>query len=304
MKPTIWAAQNGILHLTIEDIDAAIAAGYTKISVVQDTSSTGSFATSTGTATLVASQCGYQVQDLDATTAVYYRARLSNADGTSVGDWADVLQYGTQLAYCSAFDIRQELATAHGDASISAKHEHTLWSMARQVSRLIDHYKVVEDGAYLASGSEVRYFDGETYEIDLHDMPAASVTAVEVEETDGTWTAWSASDYWTEPYNASALSRPITRIRVSDRSTSNESAFTVGLKRVRITGVWGISTTAPELVRRACVVQVAQWWSRGQAGWRAQKGDGNFGTVIYPAALSDDVKMLLNSVYPKPGILA
>jgi hypothetical protein len=229
------------LSISVEDIDTVLATGYTQYQVFTDTSSTGSFATSDGTGTLVAQQMGYTYVDTDGDDSTYYKVAYYGA-GTGTGGKSDVLQGDIALYYCAALDVRQELAAgASDDAAIGTYDDEILWDMCEEASRLIDNYKRVEPGAYLASSStSSRYFAGSGdawQDID----PATSVTVVEVEESDGTYTAWTIdTDCYRWPYNYDAIDEPIVALQVVRKSGSSKSVFNVGPRRVRGTaGVAG-----------------------------------------------------------------
>ena len=106
-------------------------------------------------------------------------------------------------------------------------------------------------------------------------------------------------DYWPWPYNET----PIRAILVSDRSASAKSAWTAGPKRVKLTGVWGVSTSVPALVEQACATQVAIWYKRMMAGWATREGNAEFGYLTYPRTLDQDVKLMLDSVTPRVTML-
>jgi hypothetical protein len=144
----------------------------------------------------------------------------------------------------------------------------------------------------------VRYFDG-TGDAELWIDPAVSVSLVEVEETDGTWTSWAATDWWAWPYNDT----PTRMIEVSDRTNSTKGAWTKGPKRVRVTGVWGWTTTVPALIERACRTQVARWYKRAMQGWADVGGQAEMGTLRYVQRMDPDVEMILDQAEPGKSIL-
>ncbi len=211
------------LAVTANDIDEVIAAGYTQYRVFTDASSTGAFATLDGTGTLVAQQMGYTYVDTDGTTSLYYKtAYHGSSPGT--GTLSSVLQGGTILYYASALDVRKELSAGTvSDAAIGLHDNDIIWDMCEEATRVIDDFKRVEPGAYLASSStSSRKFAGTGIEWQDID-PAVTVTVVEVEETDGTFTEWTAdTDYYTWPYNASTKSEPIQRLQVVRKSGSSK----------------------------------------------------------------------------------
>lgn len=289
------------LDVTVDDITSIMAAGYTVIRVYTDVSSTGDFATLDGTITLVAVQTGYAYTDTDGTTATWYKTAYYGS-GPGLSAKSSAQQGGTVDAYCTAFDVRQELAVGSGNAAVNDDWDDVLWDLCVSCSRLIDAYKDVEEGAYLASGSEVRYFDGPGDGYLWLDTPAVSVSLVEVEETDGTWTSWAAADWWSWPYNAS----PIKRLDVSDRVGGAKSVWDRGPKRVRVTGVWGISTTVPSLVEQAARIQVARWYKRAMQGWADSGGSVEFGALAYGSTmegLDRDVRAMLRIAEPRTRVM-
>jgi len=290
------------LHITVDDIDNVIAAGYTQYWVYIDTSSTGSFATRDGTGTLSANTTGYSYIDTDGDSSTYYKvAYWGSSPGTS--SYSSVLQGGVAQYYASALDVRQELAAgASNDAAIGEHDDDIIWDMCEEASRLIDDYKRVESGAYLAGTStSARYFTGSGQEWQFID-PFVDVDAVEVEETDGTYTSWTAdTDYYTWPWDASSRSEPIQALQTVRKSGSSKSVFTAGPKRVRVTGVPGVSAAVPAAVRRAARIQVARWYKRAQQGWQDAGASMELGQLMYAQELDPDVKTVLRSVWPVKG---
>lgn len=287
------------LDVTVPDITEMMAAGYTLIRVYTDTAEDGAFSTLDGTVALAANTTGYGYVDTDGTTSTWYKVAYY---GSSPGESSksEAQQGGTMDAYCTAFEVRQELAAASGQVTISEKHDQVLWEMALEASRLIDGYKEVPDGSYLASGSAVRYFNGtgDAF-LWLDGSPAVSISQVEVEETDGTWTVWAATDYRTWPYNET----PLRRVDVSHRAESNKSAWTDGRYRVRITGVWGVSTTVPYLVARACKTQVALWYKKAMQGWSESGGAPQFGMLRYRRELDREIMAILDRAKPHKSLM-
>ncbi len=165
------------LQLTVQNIDEIIAAGYTVIRVYTDTSATGNFTTLDGTETLVADTTGYIYTDTDGSTSTWYKIAYYGS-GPGEGDKSAAQQGGTTDAYCTGFDVRQELATGSGASDVSAKWDYALWQMAQECSRLIDHYCQLEENAFLASGSETRYVDGNGRAELWLPWPATSISAV------------------------------------------------------------------------------------------------------------------------------
>ncbi len=289
------------LDVTVEDIVQVLAAGYTLIRVYTDTEEGGAFSTLDGTEALVAGTTGYAYLDTDGTTSTWYKVAYYGA-GPGESSKSDAQQGGTVDGYCSAFEVRRELAGGSGEVAIGEEHDAALWDIVVEVSRLIDEYKQVPEGAYLATASETRYLDGDGSRFLWLEWPAVSVSLVEVEETDGTWTEWGADDWWSWPYSGPG---PIDRLDVSDRSSGSKSVWDEGRKRVRVTGVWGVSATVPALVARACKTQAARWWKRAMQGWSDDGGGVGFGTLEYEgvAGLDRDVRRVLAVVRPRQALM-
>lgn len=288
------------LDITVDDITEVMAAGYTVIRVYTDTSQTGNFTTLNGTETLVAGQTGYSYVDTDGTTSTWYKVAYygSSPDESSK---SAAQQGGTIDAYATALDVRKELAAGSGNASIGQEHEDTIWDMLVEASRLIDNYKQVEPGAYDADDSETRYYFGSGTDRQVIDY-AVSVTSVAVEETDGTYTTWTANtDYYTWPYNASAIGEPIRRLEVVDKTGTTKSVFTHGTKRVKVVGVFGISSSPPDPIARACKIQAARWFKRAQQSWQDASMGAETLQTLYMKELDPEIKIILKSAFPHIG---
>jgi len=286
------------LDFTVPGIAAQLTAGYTIVRIYSATTQGGAFTTLEGTVTLYAGKEEYTYVDQDGTTALWYKTALY---GTTPGEAAKstAVQGSEVAAYCTAGDVRRELGMGSGNQQIGAEHEDVLWDMAIEATRLIDRFKRVEPGAYSASGSETRYFPGSGMNYQRIDH-AVSVSKVEVEETDGTYTEWTAdTDYFTWPYNAAAIGESIRALEVSEKSPTTKSVFTAGRKRVKVTGVWGIASTPPDDIARACKIQTARWFKRAQQAWQdAGMSAAESGQMSYVKKLDPDVETLLKGAFP------
>ena len=287
------------LSVSVNDIDSVISAGYTQYQVFTDASSTGSFATSDGTGTLVAQQMGYIYIDTDGDTSTYYKvAYYGTSPGTS--SLSTVLQGGTVQYYCQALDVRKELSAGRtDDAAIGTHDDDVLWNIIDAVTRWIDNYKRVEPGAYLAgTATATRYFAGsgtKWQEID----PATTVSVVSVEETDSTYTAWTAdTDYYTWPYNAPSNGEPYRKLEVIRKSGSSKSVFQYGPKRIKVNGIWGISASVPPDVRQIATALASRVYSAAQQAYQDASASAELGQMVYAEAQHPMIKAMLDSVFP------
>jgi hypothetical protein len=303
-SPTIHAVigtEPTLIYVTVDDLEGITAAGFTNIRVWQDASSTGAFSVNTGTATLATGTLGYTIYDADGSSSLYYKAALWQTGQT--GTLSSAVAVGTNPYYCTPLDVRQELAAGNTtDSAIGLHDEKILWDMCEEASRLIDDYKRVEPGAYSASSStSSRYFHGSGTTWQTVD-PSVSVDAVAVEESDGTYTAWTENtDFYTWPYNASANSEPIVKLEVVRKAGSSKSVWQHGPRRVQVASSWGVSSTVPAAVRRAARIQVTRWYKRAQQGWQDASASIELGQLTFVKELDPDVMMALRSVWPTTG---
>lgn len=286
------------LDITVSDIVTVMDNGYTVIRIYSDTTQDGTFTTLQGAVTLVENQSGYTFVDADGTSARWYKVAYYGAV-PSESSKSEAQQGGTVDAYCTALEVRTELSTGAGDTPISQVYDNVIWNMCVEASRLIDDYKGVEAGAYLAgtddSNVETRYFDGSGNTRQFIDY-AVRVDTVEVDETDSeSWVEWAETDFYTWPYNGL---EPIWRLVITGKTGGTKSYFPCGRKNVRVTGIFGISETPPETIKRACKIQAARWFKRAQQSW--QDGvSSDIGQLIYAKQLDPEVKLILDKAFPK-----
>jgi hypothetical protein len=282
------------LAITVPSITEVLAAGYSVIRVYTDVAEDGTFTTLDGTITLVSNTSGYSYVDTDGTVDTWYKtAYYGSSPGES--DKSDAQKGGTVDAYCTALSVRQELAAGSGENAIGPEHDNVLWNMCLEASRMIDRFKKVGDGAYMATASTVRYFSSEgglRQRIDC----AVSISEVAVEEIDGAYTIWATTDYFTWPFHGD---EPIMRLDVNTKGDGTKSVWTYGPQRVKVTGVWGISTVAPSIIERACKIQAARWYKRAQQGWADTGGLAEMGELRYTKDMDPEVKTMLQLAYPR-----
>lgn len=294
LVPVVRQAADGVVVVTVDDVDFALASGFTQAKIYYDTTTTGEFSSALSTViNLVENVTEYLVYDSGAATGRYYKAALWN--GSAAGTKSAYRLYGSSCAYASSHDVRRELSASSGRAAISPAHGHTIWNMAEDASRMVDRLRHLEDGAYAATASATRYFDGNGLPQLWLPQPLVSVTTVSVEETDGTYTDWTANtDYFTWPYNEA----PILRLDVNQKSTTTKSTWIAGQRRVKIVGVFGVSATPPDDIARAVVIQCARWYKRAAQGWSDTGGMNEAGQLQYVKKLDPDVQTLVLNAIP------
>jgi hypothetical protein len=184
--------------------------------------------------------------------------------------------------YCTTTDVK-----ANPDLGISSTdvttYDVVLAALITQASRMIDEYLGKWPNYFASTDTTVRYYtahDHECLEID----EAVSVSGVAVSEggevTSTGYTAWAASDYILWPYNTTDTAEPFRRIEVDPLNGSQFSFFGYP-KGVKITGVFGYSSTPPDTIKRACVAQVVFMFMLDKAAYQNVSAGGNVGSVIY-----------------------
>ncbi len=296
------------LFVTVEDVDAVIAAGFTVIRVYTDTSESGDFTTLDGTITLVASTESYLYTDVDATAATWYKTAYF---GASPGESSkSAARKGeTSAAYATVVELRGQINKTKTTTDVE------LALLLDAVSDSIDKFCNRSDGfvsdvtesarTYTGSGSTVQWID-----------ECTAVTLVEVKDSpsDTTYDSWVAADWIAatgDPENPDFNRTPFHFLVVSavgdfELFTSGTFSGRQGFRRmqmgrgvptVRITGNWGYAATVPGTIKEATIAQAARWYKRGQGAWsnilaNREQGQLAFGRSIQ-ASLDPDIRFML-----------
>lgn len=150
------------------------------------------------------------------------------------------------------------------DIDSSFDTQVTTWITA--VQNYINNYTGKKDG--FESAAETRYFDGnDKREIDVDDF--TSLTSVQIIEANGDDVEYTLSegqdnDYIIYPYNDTPQYRLILT------ANSQVGAWYGGKKRIKITGVWGHSTSVPKDIELAATMLVSGIIKKGLTGGEIQ----------------------------------
>lgn len=198
--------------------------------------------------------------------------------------------------YCTTTEIKTELIETLG-SSTDTTYDTLLGTLITSASRLIDGYVGRwENYFYPSTDLETRYFDGNNFGV-LPIDEMVSISTLGVAELGGVQSSdyvdWSDTDYFTEPYNNTALHLPIRRI-VADIENGSKSYFPARRKSVKITGIFGRSATPPDDVKQACKVQVLRYFMRSKSAYQDAGANPAMGQMFYVKELDPDVKMLLS----------
>lgn len=166
-------------------------------------------------------------------------------------------------------------------------------------SRLIDAEMGRWEGFfYPSTDAQTFYYDGSGLEEqDIDEF--ASITTVSVAEQGGVsstnYTDWTENtDYLTWPYNATAKSKPITKLTI-DIVDGSKGAFYQYQKSVKVVGIPGYATSAPDIVVQACKMQAVRWFMRAKQGYQDTGGTVEIGEMKFTTQLKldPDIRALL-----------
>lgn len=192
--------------------------------------------------------------------------------------------------YVTADEVRDQMP----DTEWTVAYTQILEALITRASRAIDRATGREDGAYANDTATVRYFDGSGQrELWVGEM-AAAPSAVAVDEGGaGTYTTWAATDYFTWPYNAADEGRPYFRLDV-DQLNGDKAQWYRFPKSVKVTAKWGYSTTAPDAIKQATIVQVVRWFKRAQQAYQDVGAIAELGQLRYVKQLDPEVAFIID----------
>jgi hypothetical protein len=179
----------------------------------------------------------------------------------------------------------------------SVDYDQALEEMITNASRLIDReVGGWPDYFYPTTDDATRYFDG-SGEVEQDIDPMTSLTSVAVAESGGRavadYTTWTEdTDFYVWPYNYSAISQPIQKLIV-DNISGSKGTFHRSRKGVKVTGIFGYSTTPPEPIRQAAKIQALRWFMRAKQGYQDASASAAIGEMMYVQELDPDVARLL-----------
>lgn len=296
------------LFLTVDDVAAVMAAGYTVVRIYTDIAEDGDFTTLDGIVTLEAGEPSYEYTDLDGTDATWYKSAYYGAvpgEGTK----SAARRGDTRSAYATVEELREEIDKTSNTADL------TLVRLLDAASRNIDLACGVEETAFIADlSASARVYAG-TGKPWLRIDPCMQVTLVAVKEslTSSTYTSWETTDWIAfsgdaehpdfnhAPYDAlmvditgdetvflSGLATVVAGFRF--KPTTQEKR---GIPTVQVTARWGLADTVPDDIRFATLFQAARWHKRLQAGGSDTLASGELGTLMYTKALDPAIRRIL-----------
>jgi hypothetical protein len=197
--------------------------------------------------------------------------------------------------YCTLSEVIADLPESGLGAS-NTEYDGVIRRMITDASRLIDLYLGKwPNYFYPSTDATTRYYmGGNNPRLRIDD--AVSISAVAVSEagslSSSDYTAWAATDYYTEPYNNDALGLPI-RALVIDRENGNQTTWWGYPKGVRVTGIFGWSATPPTDIKRACKIQAVRWFMKSKNAYADSGANAATGPLVFSDQLDKEVQALL-----------
>lgn len=200
--------------------------------------------------------------------------------------------------YCSVAEVRAQID------KIGSADDALLRALIITAGQAIDTFCNRVEFGFRADGQpSVLEFTGhgKTYIYVYELAKAPTLVEVKLSLTDTTYTAWPITNWrafsgsiehpnWSRP--------PFTGLMCDPNGDG--STFTNGMvdddesvPTVRITGCWGYSMSTPAIIKQATIIQVAQWYKRGQGAWNQTIAGVESGQIEFYRGLDDVVKQLL-----------
>jgi hypothetical protein len=193
--------------------------------------------------------------------------------------------------YCSVAELKAVLGIPAADTADDSKMETVIMAVSRQIDGFTGRR------FYTTSAAETRAYTAQDYNILFLPDDLNSLTSLKTDQDgDGVFeTTWATTDYTLMPKNASLDSKPYTYIIPKPLgSYTFPSSIPNSVQVVGKFG-WGATSSAPNQVKQACIIQSERIFKRKDAPFGVV-GSGDFGTVSVIPAFDPDVKDMLMSV--------
>ena len=200
--------------------------------------------------------------------------------------------------YVSVAEVKANLPES-GFAATDSTYDAVIGSIVTAVSRLIDREVGRFDNYFVAPvTAATRYYNGTgTDRIWIDD--AVSISELAVSEVGGLnstdYTGYPSTDFITWPYNEA----PIRQIMI-DRLNGAQSFFPRYRKNIKVTAVFGYSSTVPDIIKQAALIQATRLFMRtkqayADMGASAETGGMtvNVGGRVPDPQLDNDVRIML-----------
>lgn len=215
----------------------------------------------------------------------------------------------TTPIYCNSQDIKDAMP----DGNWGTGYDVLLQKLAERASRVIDTWTGRKPGAYQTTEDSTRYYDGADKSQSSgrqHSdetlgglyLPSSQLWVDELAEAptsvamslDGSlnYTPLASTDYICWPYNALDEGIPFSRLDL-DVINGNYPVWYAFRRGIKIIGKFGYSTSCPEDIVQATIIQASRWFKRGQQGFQDTAAIPELGQLRYVKQLDPDVEMML-----------
>lgn len=186
--------------------------------------------------------------------------------------------------YCTRAELKAQVwpPGAQADTTEDTVFDQVITAAARSIDDNCDRR--------FFAASETRTFKAE-FGDRLYVFDLLSVTTLKTDDGNRTYaTTWATTDYDLGPENAALDGRPY---RYIDVAPLGRYGFPVGLaKGVQIAGSFGYATSAPALIKQACLLQAARWYKRKDAIFGVV-GSAEMGQLLVIPKLDPDVAQMI-----------
>ena len=260
---------------------------------------------------------GVYLANFPAVSAGYYAAsfRLRAGGSPAVSDsvvgtpvainWGGVSVVTTSTGdYCTLAGLRYAVGITNAD---DTKDDATLSDIITAVSRTIESTNYCNRKFYPTN--DVRYYTPISWnEVPVDDLLSVTEIAIDTMGNRSYTTILTTSDYDLWPWNAPANGQPYVEIRRAPMggqlfswydSNAGPLRWPYGDRGVRVTGTFGYSLTTPPQVNRACLLQCARIYKRGDAPFGVLAAPGAMGQ-LKEIPLDPDVEAMLVSLKRLP----
>jgi len=227
----------------------------------------------------------YSIADGDLSLSGVYEARVYLAKTGVIEYYGPfILIIPDRTLYCTLIEIKSEL-----DIDTS-EYDDWLHQMCESATELIDHYCHTSFRATTAT----KYFDGADQRLSINDLISLTTLKLDL-DCDGVFeaTLTEGKDFNLEPYNQT----PKRWVVISSRTDRSYHELNPGVRKgIEIAGSWGFQESIPELVRRAALIQVAEWKALNESGYTGITGSPEIGgSRIVGKTLSTRVRKMLDN---------
>jgi len=204
-----------------------------------------------------------------------------------------------QVDYATVAEVKAEIEKEH------AGDDTEIGLLISAASRLIDNHCRRPDGFVADTEESARDFAGSGDTIQWIDENI-EVTKVKVKESvtddfdseadEGTGDLWDEDDYICgrgDPKRRPIFNRPHydwlmvaatgSKSHFLDghyggrRGFKPDRVFESAQPTVRVFAKWGYAEECPDVIKKACIVEVGRWFKRAQSSWADAVGDGGMG---------------------------